>query len=149
MRKGLTLIEIVVSAALISIVIIAISALNLTNIKTNNINKENDEAFNIARSVCEMFKSECELVPNKSVVAYIDRLDDINDSISGMILIEPDLRNKDFEQIMNSNLNKKKYALLIETSLNNQFNVLKVTVISMNELRNTIDLIVVKQMERV
>jgi prepilin-type N-terminal cleavage/methylation domain-containing protein len=147
MRKGFTLIEIVVSAALISIVIIAISALNLINIKTSIISYEKDEAFNIARGVCEMFKCEGEVMPQKNVVAYINHLGDIQNNVSYIVNTEPEIVNKDFEQIKSNNLGKDRFALLIETSVQQGFNILKVTVISMNEFYNAVSLLVIKPVE--
>jgi prepilin-type N-terminal cleavage/methylation domain-containing protein len=146
-KKGFSLIETVVSAALIAILIVAISALNLTNIKTYYINSDKDESFNIARGICEMFKSEEEVIPHKCVVSYINHIDDISDNISDIVQAEHNLVNINFEQISNNNLGKKRYALIIETSVNNQLNVLRVTVISMNEFNNTLNLMVTKPLE--
>jgi prepilin-type N-terminal cleavage/methylation domain-containing protein len=56
MRRGFTLIEVVVSAALISILILAISSSNLMSVKINRITRVRDGAFNLARGICEMYK---------------------------------------------------------------------------------------------
>lgn len=57
-KKGFTLIETIVSMMLISLLILLACCMNLFALKLFKMTRKNDDAFNIARGACEMFKKE-------------------------------------------------------------------------------------------
>lgn len=57
-KKGFTIIETIISIMLISLLILLVCCMNLFSLKLFKMTRNNDNAFNIARGVCEMFKKE-------------------------------------------------------------------------------------------
>ncbi len=81
MKKGFTLIEIIVAVAAIALMILAISGLTGISIRMNKEALKKDESFNLARSICELYKSddciysgtEAEL----NIYKYVNSLSDV------------------------------------------------------------------------
>ncbi|SKA81831.1 hypothetical protein SAMN05443428_104123 [Caloramator quimbayensis] len=72
MRKGFMLIETVIISSVISIILICVTNLHIRAIEINRITKERDEAFNIARSVCEIYKGRNVVIPNDYTAFYVN-----------------------------------------------------------------------------
>lgn len=101
MKKGFTLVEVVVSIAIIAILILSIASLNMSSIRTNKMVRQKDNAYNIAKAICEMYKSDndCSYVPGSTTV-HINSIDDIKDI--NTLITSPDTDAS------------KKYIVLIE-----------------------------------
>ncbi|MCX7885186.1 MAG: prepilin-type N-terminal cleavage/methylation domain-containing protein [Caloramator sp.] len=69
--KGFTLIEIVLISAVISGILIAVCNLHLRAININNTSKDKEEAFYIARSACEICRSQDIEIPD-GIIFYAD-----------------------------------------------------------------------------
>lgn len=117
MKKGFTLIEIIISIALISLLILSISGLISISIKMNLEADKRDKCFNIAGSICEIYKAASDTYSNSgteiSIYKYINDLSDFQ-SINNVI------QNKDgeytesnFTEIIN-NSNGFKYTLILK-----------------------------------
>lgn len=74
MKRGFTLIETVISLALVAILIVVVSGVNMMSIRVNSITRGRDSAFNTARGICEIFRSEDEVYEeyDKWVFKYIN-----------------------------------------------------------------------------
>lgn len=88
MKKGFTLIEVIVAIAAAALLILAISGLTGISLRMNRETSVSDEGFNIARSICEMYKSEDDMYSGTGdeiyVFKYINNLSDIH-SVKGII----------------------------------------------------------------
>lgn len=80
MKKGFTLIEVVVAAAIIGILVAAIGSLNLFTGRLERSVRERDGSFNIAKGLGEMFRAE-ELEGSRynsgAFYKYISSIEDI------------------------------------------------------------------------
>lgn len=132
MKRGFTLIEMVVSTALILIIVTVISSLNIININMNRVTTQKDEQLNIVRAVCEKFKCETGEVTDKNVVIYVDGVLDMPYSITNTLSVQPNILIVDLEKLKSDNSQNKKYALLIQSSNNEGLNVIKATAFYMN-----------------
>lgn len=117
MKKGFTLIEVIITIAMISLLILSISCLTSLSIKINLKADRRDEIFNIARSVCEIYKSDSNYYSNIgtdiNIYKYVNSLTDIQ-SINNLILnkngnyIEPN-----YNEIINDG-KVYKYTLILK-----------------------------------
>lgn len=76
-KKGFTLIETIISMMLISLLILLICCINLYALKLNKAARKNDNAFNIARGVCEMFKKEELSISSLNIYVTLDDVEEI------------------------------------------------------------------------
>lgn len=86
-NKGFVLVEVLISMMLIGIFIVTICSMNLSIAKIKVMSKKRDEAFNIARGFCEMFKSETgEFLEEdyKTLYRPVERLEEV-ESIQDII----------------------------------------------------------------
>lgn len=117
MKKGFTLIEVIIAISMIALLILVISGLSSMSIKMNQETNKMDESFNIARSICEMYKSNAD---NYSIIGteiniykYINNLSDIN-SINNLITNKNGNYDvSEFDEITNSNTGFK-YTLILK-----------------------------------
>lgn len=143
-KNGFTMVEAVVSTAIIAILLLSISSSNLLSIRTSEDTIQMDEEFNIARSICEEFKCENVNVGNSQTVLYIDNLSEIPQDIVGIINNSEKINTIDYMSIKQRNTCNKKYALLIKGFQNNMLYGIDVTIFSMNNENKGIKLQVVK-----
>lgn len=144
MKKGFTLIEVVIALAIIAILVLAISSSNLTNAKTNRVTANREDSFSIAKAICEKYKSEKYIVNDKKVVIYVDNLDDLNQVINSnsgsaawVVNNGVGITNTSYDYIKSGNISNKKYAVLMEGS-RGELNALRVTVFSMDSYMTSI-----------
>lgn len=137
MKKGFTLIEVIAAIAIIMILVLAIGTLNTSNIKMNRHTVQRDEEFSIAKAVCEKYKSDGMDVDTKDVVIYIDNLEDmyqqVEDAggfINNLIINSPSVIDTSLNSLK-AGSSGKKFALLLQGKAETEFNILKVTVLSM------------------
>lgn len=117
MKKGFTLIETIIAIAMISFLILAISGLTSLSIKMNLEANRKDEIFNIARSICEIYKSNMDNYSSDgteiNIYKYVNNLSDIQ-SINNLILNKDGNYNEsNYNNIINSN-NGFKYTLILK-----------------------------------
>jgi prepilin-type N-terminal cleavage/methylation domain-containing protein len=91
MKKGFTLVEVIISIALIAILVLSISSLNAMSFKTNKMVRQRDNAYNIAKAICEAYKADKHSYSLSTTKAYanIESLNDIDitnvdNMVSGM-----------------------------------------------------------------
>jgi prepilin-type N-terminal cleavage/methylation domain-containing protein len=144
MKKGFTLIEVVIAIAIIAMLVLAISSLNLTNAKTNRTTANREDSFSIAKAVCEKYKSEKYIVDNRKVMIYVNNLEELNqvfNSYSGsaaqVVNKGPEITDTSYNSIKSGNISNKKYAVLMQGS-KGELNAIKVTVFSMDSYRTSI-----------
>lgn len=80
MRRGFTLIEVIISVALVAILILTVSSMNLFSVRTNRSTRGRDGAFNLARGLCELYKVqelEDSLYNHGAVFKYLSSIEDI------------------------------------------------------------------------
>lgn len=110
-KKGFALIEVLISIVLIGILIATICSINLSAAKIKAMSRKKDEAFNLARGVCEMFKSERREFKEddyKTLYKPVNSIDDI-ESIEGILKNEVESCNS-----LNIAATKnKKYVVMI------------------------------------
>jgi prepilin-type N-terminal cleavage/methylation domain-containing protein len=133
MKKGFTLIEVVVATGLILIIAITISTLNVININLNKRTSQKDEQLNIARGVCEKFKCETGDVSDKRVIIYTNGLSDMPPSITSFLEMQPNTTSLEPEILELNNLHHKRYALLIQSFNSQGVNAINVTVFYMEK----------------
>lgn len=112
MKRGFTLIETIISIGLITMLIIAVSSVNMMSVKMNASTRGRDSAFNIARGICEVFRSEDEIYEEYNVRVY-KYIDDINEISNIKYLFE----NRDGNASDDSTAiggNTKRYTVFIE-----------------------------------
>lgn len=99
----------------LSILIVPIFSLYSMTYKTNIVSREKEKEFNLARAVCEKFKSENGVVDNKLYVLYANELNDLPISITDIIdncVCESNIRD---DLIKSNNIENKKYAIILNT----------------------------------
>jgi prepilin-type N-terminal cleavage/methylation domain-containing protein len=134
MKKGFTLIEVVVSLLIISIFLVVIFNENSSVFSTNAFTKNKDVEYNLARGICEKFRSEEGAVQSKAVVIYLDNLLEIPVSITNTITNGVNLVNNSYTAIKSFNLQNKCFAIILEGYESEYIYDLKVTVLSMIEM---------------
>lgn len=113
-KGGFILIEVILSLALIAIFVGTICSITLSAARIKAISEKKDDAFNIARGICEMFKSETgEFLDADYRTLYkpIDNLSEI-DSIE-------DIMKNGIESYNSLNLaveKNRKYVLMLNLS---------------------------------
>lgn len=91
MKKGFTLIETIVSIGLVAMLVVVLSGLNLMSIKVNYQTKSRDGSFNLARGICEVFKSENGIYGRSEAVRIFKYIDDVSEIKNiGEIIINAD-----------------------------------------------------------
>lgn len=105
MRKGFTLIETIIISSIISIIFICVCNLHIRAIDISRSTKERDEAFNIARSVCEIYKSRYVEISNDYTAFYVN---DVYETYEGFLnsLMEG-ISNNDLNSLADKNYKKK------------------------------------------
>lgn len=83
--KGFTLIEIVLLCLIISFILINIFNIQNRAIKINKTVKEKEEAFYIARSICEIFKSSNLKIPTGNISFCGDDINEISNKFINLI----------------------------------------------------------------
>jgi prepilin-type N-terminal cleavage/methylation domain-containing protein len=131
MKKGFTLIEVVVSLMIISIFLAVIINENSSVFSANAFTKNRDVEYNLARGICEKFKSEAGVVQSKTVVIYLDNLLELPVSIIDAITYGVNTVNYSCEAIKSFNLQNKNFAIILEGYESEYIYDLKVTVLSM------------------
>lgn len=149
-KKGFALIEVLLSIMLIGILIATICSINLSAAKIKAMSRKKDEAFNIARGVCEMFKSERREFKEddyKTLYKPVNSIDEI-ESIEGIFKNEVESCNslniataKNKKYVVMINLSKKIAAGITKGSTPN-IDILNVQVYIMGE--NTITMTAVR-----
>lgn len=117
MKKGFTLIEVIIAVLIISLMILSISGLVSMSLKMNSEADKMSESFNIARSICEMYKSNTDTYSNPgteiNIYKYINTLWDIQ-SINDLIINKNgDYIEADFNEIINGSSGFK-YTLILK-----------------------------------
>lgn len=117
MKKGFTLIEAIITVAMVSLLILAISGLTSMSIRTNIKASKRDESFNIARGICEIYKANTDnysvAETEISIYKYINSLLDIQ-SINEIIRSKDgDYLEEDYDEVVNGN-NGLKYTLILK-----------------------------------
>lgn len=117
MKKGFTLIEVIVAIAAIVLLILAISGLTGISLRMNGKTSNMDESFNIARSICEMYKSEDNILKGTetelNIYKYINGLSDIQ-SIEGIVESrDGSLREGNYDEI-HTGSSDLKYTLILK-----------------------------------
>jgi prepilin-type N-terminal cleavage/methylation domain-containing protein len=117
MKKGFTLIEVIISIALVCILILAIAGLSVMSAKTAQTAKERDEVFNIARSICEIYKSNSSFYSSPgsevNIYKYINNVSDIEGINSLINNRDGYYSESNFNQIINANQTFK-YTLILK-----------------------------------
>lgn len=140
MKKGFSMIEIIVGIMLLVMLIVPIYGMNSACFRTNNSSRYKDEEFNIARAVCEKFKSELGAVENKWTVLYADNPMDLPINITETVQNSIYYNIVSSELIKSNNLNNKKYAVIICSSSFQSLYYLKVKVLSMADIETEVAL---------
>lgn len=113
-KKGLTLIGLLVSMMLIVMFIVVICSINIMALRIKVITKKKDEAFNIARGICELFRLEdyeyCD-EDLKTLYISVESLDDI-ESIIGVFKNESMQKNT-LSSVIEEN---KRYVIMLNLS---------------------------------
>lgn len=117
MKKGFTVIEVIVAVSVIAMLILVISGLTSMSIKMNLQTSRLDESFNIASSICEIYKSNTDTyssIENEvKIYKYINSLSDIQ-SINNLILNKTgDYTETNLDGIINGNTGFK-YTLILK-----------------------------------
>jgi prepilin-type N-terminal cleavage/methylation domain-containing protein len=117
MKNGFTLIETIIAISMISLLILAIYSLTSLSIKMNLEANRKDEIFNIARSICEIYKSNNDNYSNSeneiNIYKYVNSLSGIQ-SINNLILNKDGYYNEsNYNKILNSN-NGFKFTLILK-----------------------------------
>lgn len=125
MKKGFTLIEVIVAIAMISLLILAITGLTSMSIKMNLEANKRDESFNVARSICEIYKSSSDTYSSVetevNIYKYINSLSEVQ-SINHIIENKDGYYNEaNYNEVINGN-NCFKYTLILKIKriLNNE-----------------------------
>lgn len=139
--KGFVLIEVMLGMLLIGIFVVTIFSINLTAAKIKTLSSKREEAFNIARGLCEVFKGEAlEFTDEDCKTLYkpVEGLDEI-ESIRAIFNSETGVYNSLSLAIKEN----KKYVLMVNLSKgtatgvtkgNNPYiNILRVKVYIMGE----------------
>ncbi|QCX32716.1 type II secretion system protein [Caloramator sp. E03] len=119
--KGFTLIEIVLLCFIISFILINIFNIQNRAIEINKIVKEKEEAFYIARSICEMFKSSNLKIPIENMSFCGDDVNEISNKFINLI---------EDEHIVD---NRKKYRVTIKNINCNYMDGIDVSVFSIKK----------------
>lgn len=131
MRRGFTLIEIIVSLMILSIVLGILLNGNYSIYNTNALTKNRDVEFNLARSICEKFRSETGVIQSKTIVFYLDNVSELPFSISDSINDRGNETITDYGTLINNNLLDKSFAAVLEGNESEYIYILRVKVISM------------------
>lgn len=141
-NKGFTLIEVVIAILVLAIIIIPIFNINFMAYKNtyNTLNK--DKEYNITRSICEKFNGETGIIQNKTVVIYLNDINEITQamSVTNTIANEISFSNIDYDNIKNNNFNNKRYAIIMNGLQTEYLSVLRVTTLSMGKSDNGVSL---------
>lgn len=110
-KKGFLLVEALISLMLIGILIVTVCSINLTAAKIKSVSKKKDEAFNTARGICEMYKSERGEFKDgdyKTLYKPINSIDEITS-------IDDIIKNGTgaYSSLDSAVLNNKKYVVMI------------------------------------
>lgn len=80
-NKGFTLIENIIMLFVISIITLAILELNIQNIKINKNNNDNYDMFLIAKSICEIYISQENIITDNIYLIYLNNVEDLKYTI--------------------------------------------------------------------
>lgn len=145
MKKGFTLIEVIVAIAAIAMIILAISGLTSISIKMNREADRRDESFNIARSLCEIYKSDSTFYSSAgteiNIYKYINSLSDV-ESINSIIQSKNgEWCESNYEEIISNNSGFK-YTLILK--IKRIQNIEEMEGLWIEVIRNDSGLIIVK-----
>lgn len=153
MKKGFTLVEVIVSIALLAILLISVSFLNLMSIRMNIEARQRDKVFYIAKGICEMYRAEDIRFTEDLYKSVYKGIDDLSE-VTGIVDI---LKNND--GIYNDGDNivpvvEKKYIVLLSlqkgiSNSNNgladtSLNILRVKVLEVGKIQSSVTLTYVK-----
>jgi prepilin-type N-terminal cleavage/methylation domain-containing protein len=130
MKKGFTLIEVVVCIMLLCILLVPIFGLSSLAYNVNTSAKLKDEEFNIARGVCEKFRSEEGVIDNKLMVIYSNGIEDIPFNISDTLRSCIYEGSSDYSLLLSNNIENKRYAIILTSKAYENISFLGARVIS-------------------
>jgi prepilin-type N-terminal cleavage/methylation domain-containing protein len=140
MKKGFTLLEVVICIMILCILIIPLYGLSSMAVNTNCMTIAKDEEFNIARGVCEKFISEKGLTANNTLVIYTSSIEDlpynITDTINSCIYVG----NIEYDFLLRNNIDNKKYAIILNGSTYDSISLMCVKAISMRYRNSEVEL---------
>jgi prepilin-type N-terminal cleavage/methylation domain-containing protein len=140
MKKGFTLIEIVIALMVFCILFSCLISLDSTIFNTFKKSKVRDSEYNISRAICEKFESEKGAVEHRKVVLYLDGVEDINQSISDSLKFSITAPSYNLEQVKAGNLEKKKYAVIIDCFESEFIDFVEANSFSMTDLSSGVKL---------
>lgn len=142
MKKGFTTIEVI--GALLALCIILTPLFNLTSFMFDNKLRDEyqDEEYNIAFSICEIFKSEPVNVNaiNRQILLFIDDVNDLNTSVNDRLLAGNTIENTDFSSLSNLNISLKRYAVILKSYSWEKLSFLSVRITSMRKPKTELSL---------
>lgn len=80
-NKGFTLIENIIMLLVISIISLVILELNIQNIKINKTTKDSYEMFLIAKSICEIYNTQENIIKDGNHLFCINSTDELKSTI--------------------------------------------------------------------
>ncbi|EYE89734.1 hypothetical protein Q428_01390 [Fervidicella metallireducens AeB] len=152
-NKGFTLVEVIVSIALLAILLISVSILNLMSIRMNIAARQRDKVFYIAKGICEIYSSEDINFTEDLYKSVYKGIDDLSE-VTGIVDI---FKNNDgictgVEDEIPAVGKKYMVLLSLQKSLQNsnnggasiRLNILRVRVLEVGENQNSVTLTYVK-----
>lgn len=136
MRKGFTLLEVVICIAIIAIIVLPLATLNMSNIRQNKTTFNREEAYSIAKAACEKFKSEALLVNDSSVTLYVNSVDDLYQMLTAHSDSIVRLINGGTSMTDNTG---KKYSITLK-GVRGDLNILNVTVAALDSYKGSVKL---------
>lgn len=133
MKKGFTLIEVIVTLFILCMISTPIFDANFISYSTSENTKLREREYNITRSLCEIYKSETEVIGNKTVVIYINDLSEFTHSIYDCFEYGISVLDNDSNIIRNNNVGDKNFAVVMKSFGSSSFDILKVTTLSMKK----------------
>lgn len=129
-KKGFTLIEAAAAAAVISSILISICNLYIRNINIYKMSEEKDTAFNIARTVCEIYKSESKNINNEFTALYVNDIEEIPTDLNMLVNKSTSISKDDIDTVINLNFQNKSYGVIVKEFKGIDFKGIRVKVIS-------------------
>lgn len=115
MKKGFTSIEVIGALLALCILLTPLFSITATMLDNKLRYEYKDEEYNLASSICEMFKSEPINGLNRQVVLFINNFNDLNMSVNDMFTIGATIENTDSSLLSSLNISSKKYAIILNS----------------------------------
>lgn len=137
-RKGFTSIEVIGALMALCIIMVPVLELSSAAVHSSLRNKYLDEEYNIACSVCDLFRNETISVPTRKVVVFIDDINELNTSISDLIIGGNTIENTEISVLSGLNYNNKDFGVVISSYQWDRLSFISVTVTSMKSMNTNV-----------